>query len=149
MLQTALGKYRRLRHAAEAEWAEALLAEALAFGGHAERALQSIEALRVRLLDPRLEPLLERMRGCALAQLGETEGARSALERACARARELGVLYDVAAGLDALDAFTGGDDDGRRRRRDALLHQLGVVALPVPPLTGPAPTAARAPTPAD
>ena len=111
MLQTALGKFRHLRHAAEAEWAEALLAEALAFGGHAERALQSIEALRVRLLDPRLEPLLERMRGCALAQLGEMEAARSALERACSRARELGVLYDVAAGLDALDAFTGGDDD--------------------------------------
>ena len=107
--------------------------------------LQSIEALHVRLLDPRLEPLLQRMRGCALAQLGEVEAARAALDLACARAEELGVLYDVAACLDALDAFTGGDDGARRRRRDRLLHQLGVVALPVPPLTGPAPAAEPAP----
>ena len=149
MLQTALGKYRRLRHEAEAQWAEALLAEALAFGGHAERVLQSIEALRVRLLDPRLEPLLHRMRGCALAQLGEADAARSALELACTRAEELGVIYDLAAGLDALDALTGGSDGARRRRRDALLHQLRVVALPAPPLTGPAPAAAPAPAPAD
>ena len=56
------------------------------------------------------------------------------MDRAIAAAEELGVLYDLAAGLDALDALTGGDDDARRRRRDALLEQLGVVALPAPPL---------------
>ena len=44
-IQRALAKLRRLGHEPEAQMAEALLAEALVFGGHAERALQELEAL--------------------------------------------------------------------------------------------------------
>ena len=136
-LQAALAKSEQLGHQAEAQIAEAFLAEALVFGGRAESALQLVEALRVRLLDERLEPLLERLRGCALAQLGELAAARSALMRALDRARELEIVYDEAAGLaalDALDVATGEPEPARRRERDALLDRLGVVRLPAPPI---------------
>ena len=137
LLQSAFAKSKQLGHQAEAECAESFLAEALVFGGHADRALQVVEALRVRLLDERLEPLLDRVRGCALAQLGESGSARNALGRALARARELEIAYDVAAGLhalDALDVATGGAEPARRRERNELLERLDVVRLPAPPI---------------
>ena len=54
LVQLALAKFRQLGHEPEAQMAEALLIEANVFGGHAERALQDIEALRPRLLDARM-----------------------------------------------------------------------------------------------
>jgi hypothetical protein len=137
LLQAALAKSEQLGHQAEAQTAEAFLAEALVFGDHAEAGLQLIEALRVRLLDERLEPLLERLRGCALAQLGETRAARRSLVLAVDRARAVETVYDEAAGLDALDALdvaTGEVEPARRRERNALLERLGVVRMPPPPL---------------
>ena len=139
LVQRALAKFRRLGHEPEAQMAEALLAEALVSGGHAERALQDIEALRPRLLDARLEPLLERLRGCALAQLDDRAAARSALERALERARTVDTAYDAAAALHALAALCPDDPDAPawRRERAALLERLGVLRLPAPPVVRP------------
>ena len=141
LVQRALAKFRRLGHEPEAQMAEALLAEALVSGGHAERALQDLEALRPRLLDARLEPLLERLRGCALAQLDDRgRGPRRArAARSSGRARST-PAYDAAAALHALVALCG-DDDPRvpawRRERQALLERLGVLRLPAPHVTRP------------
>jgi hypothetical protein len=116
---------------------EALLAEALVFGGHGERALQDLETLGPRLLDARLEPLLGRLRGCALAQLAEPAAASAALTASLARARELGIDYDIAAALHVLAALSG-DGDPRapewRRESRAIRERLGVIRLATPPL---------------
>ena len=134
-LQRALAQLKRLGHAADAQMAEALLVEALVFGEHAEAGLQQLEALRPRLLDARFEPQLERLRGCALAQLGERDAARAALERSLVLALEVDGLYDVAASLSALVALdpAGPEAPARRREREAILDRLGVVRLAAPP----------------
>ena len=115
--------------------AEALLIEALVFGEHAEAALQQLEALRPRLRDGRFEPLLERLRGSALAQLGEWDAAAAALTASLDLARALEAPYDVAAALSALAAIAPGDARTpiRRRELQAILEGLGVVRLAAPP----------------
>jgi class 3 adenylate cyclase/tetratricopeptide (TPR) repeat protein len=137
LVQRALAKLRRLGHEPEAQMAEALLAEALVFGGHPERALQDIEALTPRLLDARLEPLLARLRGCALAQLDEPAAAIAAVTLSLERAGALGVAYDAAAALHVLAALDGTDPRAPERRREskAILERLGVVRLATPPLS--------------
>ena len=136
-IQRALAKLRRLGHEPEAQMAQALLAEALVFGGHAERALQELESLAPRVLDARLEPLLLRLRGCALAQLGEQAAAVAAITGSLERARELGVDYDVAAALHVLTELDGADPlaPGRRRESRAIRERLGVVRLAAPALS--------------
>ena len=115
--------------------AEGLLIESLVFGEHAEAALQQLEALRPRLLDARSKPLLERLRGCALAQLGERAAAAAALTNSLDLARALEAPYDVAAALSALAALVPDDPRTpiRRRERQAILDRLGVVRLAAPP----------------
>ena len=137
LVQRALAKLRQLGHEPEAQMAEALLAEALVFGGHAERALQDIEALVPRLLDARMEPLLGRLRGCALAQLGEHVAATTALQTALERAHALGVAYDAAAALHVLAALGDATDPRApawRRESQDIREQLGVIRLATPPL---------------
>jgi class 3 adenylate cyclase/tetratricopeptide (TPR) repeat protein len=137
-LQIALAKLRRLGHEPEAQMAEALLAEAFVYGRHAERALQDIEALLPRLLDARMEPLLGRLRGCALAQLGESAAAADAVTASLVRARTLGVAYDAAAALHVLAAIGDGADPRApewRRESRAILERLGVVRLATPPVS--------------
>ena len=134
-IQRALAQLKRLGHEADAQMAEALLIEALVFGEHAEAALQQLEALRPRLLDGRSEPLLERLRGSALAQLGEWDAAAAALTASLDLARALEAPYDVAAALSALAAVTPDDPRTpiRRRELQAILEGLGVVRLAAPP----------------
>ena len=134
-IQRALAQLKRLGHEADAQMAEGLLIESLVFGEHAEAALQQLEALRPRLLDARSKPLLERLRGCALAQLGERAAAAAALTNSLDLARALEAPYDVAAALSALAALVPDDPRTpiRRRERQAILDRLGVVRLAAPP----------------
>ena len=103
---------------------------ALAFAGRPDAALLAADrALRDAT---RTAPLLHRVRGFALAQLGDEDGAAARAPRVAARrggARR--TLYELAVTLDALDAL-GGAPPGSAARRAALLEQLGVEALPAP-----------------
>jgi tetratricopeptide (TPR) repeat protein len=136
LLEDALARFRRLRAGSDAVLVRAYIAEALAFGGRPERALQAADRL---LPDAgRTAPLVHRVRGFALAQLGDGDGAQRALQASIEAARAQDGDYELAVSLDAQLALRG--ERGRAAattaaaRRDALRARLDVVALPAAPL---------------
>ena len=148
LIADAAERFRALGIEDDAAWADALMAEALAFTFQAEDALELAQRVLLdRDGDGRVGPLLHRVRGYALAQLGRPTEGLTALMTALEHAREQQLDYDVAAAIDALEAL----DRllGRRTfvapvRRDELLERLRVVALPAPPLEPPVmPVASR------
>jgi tetratricopeptide (TPR) repeat protein len=81
-----------------------------------------------------LMPLIGRLRGYALMQLGHGDAASDALQESLSAARELKMDYEVGLTLSALVALaetTGSPDDGAKQERDAIFRRLGVVAAPV------------------
>lgn len=146
MIAEATGSFRRLGIEDDAAWTDALMAEALAFAFQAAEALAlALRVLRDRDGDGRVGPLLHRVTGYALMQLGRPEEALRAFSTSLEHARAQQLDYDVAAAIDALEAV--GALIGRQRvaapaTRDDLLQRLRVVRLPAPPLQGtPAPAA--------
>jgi tetratricopeptide (TPR) repeat protein len=138
LLTDARDELRRLGEGGYAEFAECLLAEAEAFGGDAAQGQRLAECL----LDEgvRALPLLRRVRGVALARLGNFADAVAELERSVALAREDGAKYDLACALD-LSEMLEGHESQRARERDAIVKELQIVHLPRPLL--PALTPAR------
>ncbi len=131
LLEQGLTGFQRLRALPDAALVEAYTAEALAFAGRPDAALLAADrALRDAL---RTAPLLHRVRGFALGQLGDEEGAAHALNASLNQAEEDRNAYEVAVTLDALEAL-GCAPAGSAARRATLLDQLGVVALPAPPI---------------
>jgi tetratricopeptide (TPR) repeat protein len=131
LLEQGLSGFQRLRALPDAALAEAYTAEGLAFAGRPEAALLAADrALRDAT---RTVPLLHRVRGFALAQLGDRDGAAHALHASLNEAEERGNAYELAVTLDALEAL-GGAGAGSAARCAALLEQLGVEGLPAPPL---------------
>jgi hypothetical protein len=120
---------------ADAALVQAYLTEAHAFAGDTERALADADALLPEA--SRMAPLLHRVRGFALCQLGDHEAAEAALETAIVEARARRIDYELAVSLHALHALHDLLPDrgaGRRMLLDVLLRRLHVVALPAPPL---------------
>jgi tetratricopeptide (TPR) repeat protein len=138
LLDDALTRFRMLRVDGDAAFVEALLAEAWVFGGHAELALDTADRLREEAAGGgRAGALLDRVRAFALAQRGDLGGAVAALQSSIASARARGDDYELAVGLDALEALArsvGAGDAARRRERDEILARLDVVALPPAPV---------------
>ena len=134
--RTAPRCFQRLPRSRTPRWPTACIAEALAFA----RAPDA-RAGRGRPRAPRAgrsTALLHRVRGFALAQLGDEDGAAHAFHASLREAEERGNRYELAVTLHALDALPRSAPARRAgglRRRDALLAQLGVVALPAPPLS--------------
>lgn len=128
-LESAMSELRRFNMDAYAGFAQALVAEAEAFGGDPARGL----ALARSQLEAgeRNRPLLQRVAGVALARLGATDDARTELLDALAAARERASEYDVAATIDILDAL-GDVDPGLLEERDEILERLRIVRLPAP-----------------
>jgi tetratricopeptide (TPR) repeat protein len=136
LLEDALARFRRLRAGSDALLVRAYVAEALAFGRRPQRALQAADRL---LPDAgRSAALVHRVRGFALAQLGDGDGAERALRASVDAARAQDSHYELAVSMDALLALRTGSGRGAGAtagaRRDALLARLDVVALPAPPL---------------
>jgi class 3 adenylate cyclase/tetratricopeptide (TPR) repeat protein len=133
-LEPALAAMRRLGAMGAAELVDAYRSEALAFAGEAQAALDAADLLLPGATQT--APLLHRVRGFALAQLGDGDAAYEALSSALAEARVQDSDYEIALSLDALDAFCGqsGPHGDVRPERDALLAKLAVVALPPAPL---------------
>jgi tetratricopeptide (TPR) repeat protein len=149
LLADAIARFRRLGIEDDASWADALMAEALAFAFRAEEALAlARRVLRDRDGDGRVGPLLHRVSGYALMQLGRPEEASSAFTTSLEHARGQQLDYDVALAIDALEAL--GAFIGRTRyvapvTRDDLLARLRVVSVPAPPLERPPLRLASAP----
>jgi hypothetical protein len=114
-----------------AGFARALVAEAHAFTGDAERALQV--ARQELETGSRHRPLLERVCGIALARLGRVDEAEEQLRISLASARKGGADYEVAATIDVLDSL-GVADQGLLRDRDDIVKRLKIERLPVPAL---------------
>jgi class 3 adenylate cyclase/tetratricopeptide (TPR) repeat protein len=136
MLDDALALSQELHVDAYRTLIEALRAEAFAFGRRAEQALELASSLLDRV-PGRTTPLLHRVQGFSLAQLGDLRGAEHALEESLAQARALKIEYEVAATLHALETLTvgnGGSDPRRAHERDALFARLDVIAVAQPPL---------------
>jgi tetratricopeptide (TPR) repeat protein len=131
MLEAAMADLRKVRVDWYADYARALIAEAEAFAGDPERALQ-IAGEELESSD-RHRPLLERVSGIALARLGRKDAAEDELARALASARERGIEYDIAATIDALDAL-GSVDLGLLRDRDKIIERLKIEDLRTPVL---------------
>jgi tetratricopeptide (TPR) repeat protein len=144
LLEEGRTGFQRLRVLPDAALAEAYIAEALAFAGRAAAALPAADrALRDAT---RQTPLLHRVRGFALSQLGDAEGAAHAFYVSLSEAEERSNAYELAVTLDALEAFGLAPPDSAARRA-ALLGQLGVEALPAPPLRSASPDRLEAGSP--
>ena len=144
-LDDAVSRFSALGTAGDAAWADSLRAEAAACAGDAADALRRADRL---LLDQagtgRLAPLLHRVRGFALAQLGEFAAAEGALGASLAESRLQDEPFEIARALQALNALDvrcgRPADPARAEECERLLERLGVVSLPPAPLgdAGPA-----------
>jgi len=116
------------------------IAECRAMQGRAPEALElSTEALaRSETLGGPATPQLQRVRGCALAQLGRLSEAREALEESVSGARGREAEYEEALALHALariSAIEGSSNAPELEvRYRAVFERLGVVAAPVIPI---------------
>ena len=143
LLGEAFAGFRRLRLGHDVVWVEALVAEAHAFAGHGEQALAAADRLVADLGGGGLlAPLLQRVRGYALAQLGAPEAAAEAYEASAAQARAQDVPFELALTLDALLTLPTPDAPGARlragrlrRERDEIVARLNIVRLPTPAAT--------------
>jgi class 3 adenylate cyclase/tetratricopeptide (TPR) repeat protein len=127
MLKAATAEMRRVGAGFYAELAHALVAEAEAVGGSAQRAVE----IAIGLLgsgSPHLA-LLHRAAGIAVWRQGDPGAATRELDLALEAARAGGEGYEVAMTLNALAAL-GDLDAAQAAERDELLARLGVIALP-------------------
>jgi predicted ATPase/class 3 adenylate cyclase len=107
------------------------------FAGYAEEALASIDAASdlAHATDGGLVfvPMLERLRGWALLQLGEAEEAIRLLDRVESDAKRRGDDFEQALSLDALIAARSSAGQSIRdleRERSVLTKKLGIVTIP-------------------
>jgi class 3 adenylate cyclase/tetratricopeptide (TPR) repeat protein len=80
--------------------------------------------------------MLERVRGCALLQLGRLDDARAALDAAVEEARRRSADYELSLALDGLAALAHErreDASEFEEERDTIVARLGVVRIPVLP----------------
>jgi tetratricopeptide (TPR) repeat protein len=125
---------------AEMREIRARTAECLLSAGDDKAALamadDCLEQIRTSDGVPPQKPLLERVRGVALFQMGDLDAARSALAASLDAARARDADYEVALTLKALaeiDRSSGPDKaDEWSRESDAILASLGVQWIPGP-----------------
>jgi class 3 adenylate cyclase/tetratricopeptide (TPR) repeat protein len=85
-----------------------------------------------------LEAMLERLRGCALMQGARLGEAEASLRQSTSVARSASMEYEVALSLDALAVLgrlQGASTADVETERDAIFARLGVVSVPVLPIT--------------
>ncbi len=126
---------------AGARWAESQLLAGDVDGARARAEAELEQARALSAVAP--VPLLHRVRGVALARMGDRQGAAEALRQSLEAARLNQVDYEVALTLKVMVAL-GLDDGGFARQdlaqeSDRILEALGVVW--VPDLLDPSPAA--------
>jgi class 3 adenylate cyclase/tetratricopeptide (TPR) repeat protein len=135
-LLDARSRFAALGAGGDVVWVDALSAEAAAFAGRSAIALGTAERV---LGEPEvgvLPPLLWRVKGTALAQRGDRDGALDALRRSLAAAREQDDPFETLLALDSLAGIVPGtaSQDGERR---ALMERLTIGGVVRPPLAPP------------
>ncbi|HWH55344.1 MAG TPA: adenylate/guanylate cyclase domain-containing protein [Gaiellaceae bacterium] len=141
LLRRALVAFHEIRAGSFELETKARLAERAVLAGEPTEALRHAdEALRT-LADgeapPALLALLHRVRGYALLQLGDPDGAEQCLDESIRVAREGDSSYELALSLGAaarLRERTSGNGEGESSEAARLLESLGVVSVPEVPL---------------
>ena len=116
------------------------IAECMAMQGRSAQALElATEALvRSETLGGPATPQLQRVRGCALAQLGRLSEAREALQESVAGARDREAEYEEALALHGLARIAAMEEMPDALELEAhyraIFERLGVVAPPVIPI---------------
>jgi tetratricopeptide (TPR) repeat protein len=138
----------RERYAAEGEResvvvTDARIAECFLLEGESEDALATANEALARAGAGAgaglVAPMLHRVRGSALLQLGRFTEAGEALGNSLGEARRTSADFEVALTLDALATLrrlAGEDVAALDEERDAIFDRLGVVATPTLPLRG-------------
>ncbi len=138
----------------DASEVDSMVAECLVLQGRSHEALELATRLVATMEEqgsPRGVALVQRVRGYALLQMGDLEGARAAFEASRESAAELNADYELVLTLVALDKMAErvadpGTASDRQDRVEALRTQLGIVAFPeVPVDSGDAAVAAAGP----
>jgi len=121
-LERALAGFEELEAASFVLEARARLAELdVLRGDRPERAVERTAAALGKGAAPAVESMLQRVRGYALRQSGEEQGARAAFEESLLVARTADADYEAALTLAAL---------GSSQEAEEILGRLGVIALP-------------------
>ncbi|HKY16936.1 MAG TPA: hypothetical protein VJM33_18565, partial [Microthrixaceae bacterium] len=133
--ERAAAEHTRLHADADAQLARVESFECLLAVGRSEEVLDLVDGLLAQGEGELtfVVPLLRRVRGLALSQMGEVPAGRLALLDATAAAFERSSLFEAARSLDALCAITAAWDPERAgwmASRDAIFEQLGVVVPP-------------------
>jgi len=140
--EAAKAEYAAVGIAGDARTVDAWIAECLVLEGRAGPALAAVDAIEhdagAEWAETGERALLERVRGLAFAQLGDTDAARGALTMSLAAGEERAADYEVALTQGALArvARLEGDAVGATRlekQSDATLRRLGVKSVPVVP----------------
>jgi tetratricopeptide (TPR) repeat protein len=140
LLRQARAEFSEVGARSDVVETDARIAGALVRGGHAKEGLELASAALRRAAGVHV-PLLQRLRGYALIQLGDLESGRDALRASLDSARSQGADYEAAVTLDGLVRLAELTDDidtgSLLAERDTTLSRLGVVYLPPFPVTGP------------
>jgi class 3 adenylate cyclase/tetratricopeptide (TPR) repeat protein len=111
------------------------IAESLVIQGRATEALEVIG--RVTRLPAVLAPPLRRLRGYALVQSGDEDGARQAMTSSLEVARRTNARHEIGWTLEALGRLehfsTGGGEAYAKEARD-IFEDLGIISTPDVPL---------------
>ena len=142
LLDDARTAFANLGAHAEAASTDGRIAECRVAMGESNAALDlATETLsRVRSSDgvSPVAPLLERVRGYALAQLGDLEGAKAAIAESLRAGRARGADHEVVQTLHAIVRLALIEQEPADPEVDAeiraLLERLHIVAIPVVPL---------------
>lgn len=141
LLQSARDDYVADGEQAELLETDARIAEALLLQGSFAAALAAADEAMARASSgsavlPQI-PLLQRVRGLALAGIGDRNGAQAALEASLVSARERHASHEIAWTLRALNGLRGTSglepaDAALVAEQAALLEQLGIVTIAEP-----------------
>ncbi|MEP7055492.1 MAG: tetratricopeptide repeat protein, partial [Actinomycetota bacterium] len=144
LLNSARSDYSRDGEHAEVLESDARLAECLLLKGDFRTALKSADAALEGVTSARRTlpqvPLLQRVRGLALAHVGEYDAALDALALSLQGAHERGARHEAAWTMQAISevhraAGMPGDEDMSARQL-ALFEQLGIVSVAGPGWVG-------------
>jgi tetratricopeptide (TPR) repeat protein len=141
MLETALASFEEIDAAGYALEARVRLAELAALAGDAGDALvqagAALTAIGQAAGGSLHHAFVHRVRGFALAQRGEFDGAWEAFAQSLELAREADETYELALTLEAigrLKKLRGEDGSAEADEARGLLARLGVVSTPDVPL---------------
>ena len=140
LYDAAREQFRAMVSEAELVDTDARIAEALAFQGRSQEALELAASALERTSaggGATQDPMLHRIRGYAHAQLGSPAEAQADLRRSLEAGRGRNARYEIALTLDAIARVAeleGVADAAIRAEADELLTALGVVLVPTVPL---------------